>query len=288
MFRLWCILIGYACGLVSTAYIVGKVHGIDIREHGSGNAGTTNTLRVLGRRAGAIVLAGDVCKCLLAVFVCFLIFHNMEGYDSYKYLIRIYASAGTILGHNYPFYLKFRGGKGMACFVGMAIAFLYFPIYPGQIILFFAIFFLTHYVSLGSIFFGLGFFAQVVIFGTFGFFGLSPACLIELYSLVGALALLMIFQHRKNIVNLINRTEKKTFLGKKRERPEIYDEVEEGNDNESDDDSEDTDDAEEADDSADSKEKVSEGLTEEKTLKLSEEELEEIKEKTSSKEEELK
>ena len=128
MFRLWCVLIGYALGLVSTAYIVGKVHGIDIREHGSGNAGTTNTLRVLGRRAGAIVLAGDVCKCLMAVFVCWLIFHKMEGYDSYKYLIRIYASAGTILGHNYPFYLKFHGGKGMACFVGMAIAFLYFPI----------------------------------------------------------------------------------------------------------------------------------------------------------------
>jgi glycerol-3-phosphate acyltransferase PlsY len=286
MFRLWCVLIGYALGLVSTAYIVGKVHGIDIREHGSGNAGTTNTLRVLGRRAGAIVLAGDVCKCLVAVFVCWLIFHKMEGYDSYKYLIRIYASAGTILGHNYPFYLKFHGGKGMACFVGMAIAFLYFPIYPGQIILFFAIFLLTHYVSLGSIFFGLGFFAQVVIFGTFGFFGLQPAELIELYAVVGALALLLIFQHRSNIVKLINHTEKKTYLGKRREKPELRQEEEERAAEEARKAAEAKEQEDEEDKAKDSEEEPVIG-EEDKTLKLSEEDLEEIK-KSTSKEEETK
>ena len=71
MFRLWCLLIGYVLGSISVAYIVGKVRGIDIREHGSGNAGTTNTLRVLGRRAGAIVLAGDLLKCFIVYLTVF-------------------------------------------------------------------------------------------------------------------------------------------------------------------------------------------------------------------------
>ena len=117
MFRLWCLLIGYFLGSISVAYIVGKVRGIDLRDYGSGNAGTTNTLRVLGRRAGAIVLAGDLLKCFVAMIICWLIFKNQ--YPEMKYLVRIYAAAGAILGHDYPFYLKFHGGKGVACFVGM-------------------------------------------------------------------------------------------------------------------------------------------------------------------------
>ena len=67
MVRIYCLLIGYVFGLFQTAYIYGKLHGIDIREYGSGNAGTTNTLRVLGRKAGVIVLFGDIAKCILAV-----------------------------------------------------------------------------------------------------------------------------------------------------------------------------------------------------------------------------
>ena len=213
MFRLWCILIGYFLGSISVAYIVGKVRGIDIREHGSGNAGTTNTLRVLGRRAGAIVLAGDLLKCFVAMIVCWLIFKNR--YPEMKYLIRIYAAAGAILGHDYPYYLKFRGGKGVACFVGLA-AFFYPGIIPAQTVIFLGIFFLTHYVSLSSIFFGLGFITQIVIFGQFGFFGLTPVQLMELYIVAGSLVILGIFQHRKNIANLLNGMEKKTYLSKKK------------------------------------------------------------------------
>ena len=213
MFRLWCLLIGYFLGSISVAYIVGKVRGIDIREHGSGNAGTTNTLRVLGRRAGAIVLAGDLLKCFVAMIVCWLIFKNR--YPEMKYLIRIYAAAGAILGHDYPYYLKFRGGKGVACFVGLA-AFFYPGIIPAQTAIFLGIFFLTHYVSLSSIFFGLGFITQIVIFGQFGFFGLTPVQLMELYIVAGSLVILGIFQHRKNIANLLNGIEKKTYLSKKK------------------------------------------------------------------------
>ena len=218
MFRLWCLLIGYVLGSISVAYIVGKVRGIDIREHGSGNAGTTNTLRVLGRRAGAIVLAGDLLKCFIAMLICWLIFHN--SYPDMKYLIRIYAAAGVILGHDYPFYLKFHGGKGVASFVGLCAAF-YPGIIPAQTVIFIGIYVLTHYVSLSSIFFSLGLIAQVVIFGQLGFFGLTPAQLLELYIIAGSLVLLNIFQHRTNIANLINGCEKKTYLSKKKMPAEI-------------------------------------------------------------------
>ena len=218
MFRLWCILIGYFLGSISVAYIVGKVRGIDIREHGSGNAGTTNTLRVLGRRAGAIVLAGDLLKCFIAMIVCWLIFKN--SYPDMKYLIRIYAAAGTILGHDYPFFLKFKGGKGIACFVGM-IAFFYPGVIPAEVAIFFGIFLTTHYVSLSSIFLALGFLAQVVIFGQFGFYGLNATQLLEVYITVGVLVALCIFQHRKNLANLVNGVEKKTYLSKKKAPAEI-------------------------------------------------------------------
>ena len=74
MIRIVCILIGYAFGLFQTAYIYGKIKGIDIRKYGSGNAGTTNTLRVLGPKAGIIVLIGDMIKCILAVLFTTLLF----------------------------------------------------------------------------------------------------------------------------------------------------------------------------------------------------------------------
>ena len=108
----------------------------------------------------------------------------------------------------------------MASFVGLCAAF-YPGIIPAQTVIFIGIFVLTHYVSLSSIFFSLGFIAQVVIFGQLGFFGLSPAQLLELYIISGSLVMLNIFQHRKNIANLINGCEKKTYLSKKKMPAEI-------------------------------------------------------------------
>lgn len=110
MIRIVCLLIGYVCGLFQTSFIYGKMHGIDIRNYGSGNAGTTNALRVLGTKAGLIVFAGDVLKCILAVLLARLLF--AAGHPDMKYLYMLYAGAGAILGHNFPFYLHFKGGKG--------------------------------------------------------------------------------------------------------------------------------------------------------------------------------
>ena len=79
MIRVLCLVIGYVFGLFQTSYIIGKKHGIDIREHGSGNAGTTNMMRTLGRKAGLLTFAGDCIKCILAVVTVRLLFGKSHG-----------------------------------------------------------------------------------------------------------------------------------------------------------------------------------------------------------------
>jgi glycerol-3-phosphate acyltransferase PlsY len=108
--RIIALLIGYGFGLFQTGYLYGKSKGIDIRQQGSGNAGTTNSLRVLGWKAGIITFAGDLLKAVFAVLLVKLIFHGT------------YAGFGTVLGHNFPCYLQFRGGKGIACTTGVILA----------------------------------------------------------------------------------------------------------------------------------------------------------------------
>lgn len=216
--RVLCLLIGYGLGSISTSYLYGKARGIDVREHGSGNAGTTNTLRVMGRKAGAIVLAGDMLKTFFAILLTWLIFHWF--FPDMDYLLRIYTGAGVILGHDYPFYMKFKGGKGIACSGAMILSF-YWGIIPAEVVIFFGIFFLTHYVSLASIFMYLGFMVQLLIFGQSGFLGMSQPALIEMYIVAALLTALALFQHRENIKRLIKGEERKTILKKTKKDGEI-------------------------------------------------------------------
>ena len=99
--RLICLVVGYAFGMIQTAYFYGKMKGIDIRKHGSGNAGTTNTLRVLGPKAGFTVLFGDMLKCAIAVWLVGWILGGI--YPEHVYLFKIYTAFGAILGHDFPF-----------------------------------------------------------------------------------------------------------------------------------------------------------------------------------------
>ena len=115
--RIVCLLIGYGFGLFQTGYFYGKRNGIDIRKHGSGNAGTTNALRTMGKKAGAITLLGDCMKAVLAILLVTLIFQ--KGHPEEIMLLKLYAGAGCVLGHNFPFYMNFKGGKGIAASVGM-------------------------------------------------------------------------------------------------------------------------------------------------------------------------
>lgn len=213
MVRVICLIIGYVFGLFQTAYFYGKAHGIDIREHGSGNAGTTNTLRVLGTKAGLIVFAGDCLKCMAAVWLVRLIFGNT--YHSIIYLLCLYTGAGAILGHNYPFYLKFKGGKGIAATAGMVLSFHPWFILTG-VLLFFIPFFTLHYVSLGSLLVYAGLMIQLVICGQNGFFSeMTQGQLIEMYIVFGCLLVMAYWKHRENIKRLLHGNERKTYLFKK-------------------------------------------------------------------------
>lgn len=211
MERIYCLLIGYGLGLFQTAYLYGKLKGIDIREYGSGNAGTTNTLRVLGKKAGLIVLIGDICKTILAVVFCRLLFGDSK--PEMIYLLSLYAATGAILGHNFPFYLKFKGGKGIAATAGLILSF-HWMFAVIAIPLFFGTFFLTHFVSLGSLLVYAGFLIEIIIMGQKGVFGMSQAHLNEMYLLTFFLTAMAYYKHRSNIVRLIKGEERKTYLTK--------------------------------------------------------------------------
>ncbi|MCM1058142.1 MAG: glycerol-3-phosphate 1-O-acyltransferase PlsY [Firmicutes bacterium] len=214
MVRIICLAIGYVFGLIQTAYFYGKAHGIDIRQHGSGNAGTTNTLRVLGTKAGLIVFAGDCLKCMAAVWLVRLVFGNT--YHDIIYLLCLYTGAGAILGHNYPFYLNFKGGKGIAATAGMVLSFHPWFIITG-VLLFFIPFFTLHYVSLGSLLVYAGLMIQLVVVGQNGwlFQEMTQGQLIEMYIVFGCLLVMAYWKHRENIKRLLHGNERKTYLLKK-------------------------------------------------------------------------
>lgn len=213
MERIICLLIGYVLGLFQTAYFYGKAHGIDIRKYGSGNSGTTNALRVLGTKAGLIVLLGDCLKCIIAVVAARLLFG--ASHPDMVYLLCLYAAAGAILGHNFPFYMGFKGGKGIAATAGLILSFHPYFVVMG-VVVFFGIFFTTHYVSLGSLLVYAGFMIEMVVCGQLGVFeGMSQAQLYEMYAIAAFLTIMAYWKHRENIKRLLHGEERKTYLLKK-------------------------------------------------------------------------
>jgi len=209
MERLLCVVIGYLFGLIQTGYIYGKIKKIDIRKHGSGNAGTTNALRTLGWKAGVITFIGDCLKCVLAVTVVQFLFIQ----DPHQNLYAMYAGLGAVLGHNFPFYLKFKGGKGIASTAGLILAVnpIMFLIVA---VVFISIVLITQYVSLASIVIMILFVIMVVVKGQSGMLLLPNSDLYEYYAIAIVLALLAIWRHRANIKRLLNGTENKTDVRK--------------------------------------------------------------------------
>lgn len=191
-----CLLSGYAFGCVSTAYVVGKINHVDIRKYGSGNAGTTNALRTLGWKAGAITFLGDFLKAVIPIIV----FRNIIFKDvEYNQLLALYMGLGIVLGHCYPFWLGFKGGKGIAVTAGVMAAFdpLLIPFF---IVIFVAVVILTKYVSVGSMLISI----------------LLPVWILiryprELHMFILGLLYVAsaIFMHRANIKRLQNGTENK-------------------------------------------------------------------------------
>ena len=212
MIRVICLLIGYLFGLFQTSYFLGKMHHMDIREHGSGNAGTTNALRTMGKKAAAITLLCDCLKCVLAVWVIRLVFGKTQP-DMMSLLV-LYGAAGCVLGHNFPITMGFKGGKGIAASVGMVLAFDW-KLFLIAAVIFFALFFLFHYVSVSSLAAYLSTFIGTIVFGRMGCYHLEKAYRIELYVVMGALLLLAVYRHRENIQRLLKGTESKITFSKK-------------------------------------------------------------------------
>ena len=209
--RLICLLVGYVFGLFQTSYIIGKMHKTDIREHGSGNAGTTNALRTFGKKAGAMTLLGDCLKCVLAIVVVRLIFRNSAA--DVMPLLAIYAAAGCVLGHNFPIYLKFRGGKGIAASAGMLLA-LDWRVFLICAVIFIGLVAVTRYVSLGSMAAYVGALICFIAFGAAGSYGMDPSHVVEMNGIMALMTALAIYRHRANISRLMNGTENK--LGAKK------------------------------------------------------------------------
>ncbi|MBE5869746.1 MAG: glycerol-3-phosphate 1-O-acyltransferase PlsY [Lachnospiraceae bacterium] len=220
MIRIACLLFGYIFGLFQTSIILGKIKGVDVRKHGSGNAGTTNTLRVLGFKAGMIVLAGDILKCMIPILLVKIFLK--DGYGEMLWLLVFWTAAGVILGHNYPFYLKFKGGKGIATTAGLILS-MPWPFIAIEVLVFFGIFFTTHYVSLGSLCVYLVLLICTVLFGQIGWFDklalpVPQSVLWEMYILMAVLAAMAYWKHRANIGRLLRGEERKTYLFKKNEQ----------------------------------------------------------------------
>ena len=210
--RFIALAIGYVIGAFQTGYFYGKAHGIDIREHGSGNAGATNTLRTLGKTAGAITFLGD---CFKGVGAVLLVTHFFGAYFSGDpRILGLYAGLGAVLGHNFPFYLKFKGGKGIACTAG--IVFVLCPqAVPVCLATFVICFWLTRYVSLGSILMAALFMIQVIQFNIFGVLGVPAENILEYDILAVVFGTLAIWRHKANIGRLLNGTENKIGSKKK-------------------------------------------------------------------------
>ena len=207
--RLISILIGYVCGNFLSGYFYGKKHDVDIRKSGSGNIGTTNTLRTLGKKAGLLALIGDSLKAIIASVIVYFIYRNTDA--SSIQLLMLYAGFGAILGHDFPFFMKFKGGKGIATSFGMII--ICFPqTLPICAIAFFGAVFATRFVSLGSILAAIAFGVQAIVMGYMGLLWYEGVELYEAVIIAVIIAVCAIVQHRSNIVRLINGNENKISL----------------------------------------------------------------------------
>jgi glycerol-3-phosphate acyltransferase PlsY len=201
----------YLIGSIPTAVWVSKgVFGMDIREYGSGNAGATNTFRVLGPKAGSFVMLVDMLKGVMAVRLSYLV----EFYQSPEHLtalvnLQIGLGLAAVVGHIFPIWAGFRGGKGIATLFGLVLAIQ--PLVALCCVgVFLLILFLTRYVSLSSIIASIAF--PILILYIFN----EPEVFYRIFAI--AVALLVVLTHQKNIFRLLNGNENKVPLFKHRDR----------------------------------------------------------------------
>ncbi|MEO5991233.1 MAG: glycerol-3-phosphate 1-O-acyltransferase PlsY [Ferruginibacter sp.] len=203
------IIIAYLIGSIPTALIISKhFFNIDIREYGSGNMGATNTFRILGSKFGTIVMIGDMLKGVFAVALySFLPYYLTNEFDRTNFMLGLGIAA--VVGHIYPIWAQFKGGKGVATLFGMVLAIQ--PVVALNCVgVFLAVLFLTRYVSLSSIIAGVA----------------LPICVLWIYNekevfyrvFAVAVAALVVLTHQKNISRLLKGNESRVPILKHRDR----------------------------------------------------------------------
>jgi glycerol-3-phosphate acyltransferase PlsY len=203
------IIVAYLIGSIPTAVWVSKYFfGIDIREYGSGNAGATNTFRVLGSRWGSFVMLVDVMKGVVATSLYLLLPHYLTN-ELHQTNFMLGLGIASIIGHIFPIWANFKGGKGVATLLGMAVAIQ--PIVAACCIaVFLTVLFLTRFVSLSSILAGIAFMVFILFV-----FNEQPT----FYRIFAVLvALMVVLTHQKNITRLLNGTENKIPILRHRDR----------------------------------------------------------------------
>lgn len=211
------IVLAYFCGSIPFGYLAGKCKGIDLREHGSGNIGATNAIRVLGKKWGIPVFICDFCKGYLPVWVAASFLPQDVSFDLRSTMI-VLTGVFAVLGHTYTCWLKFKGGKGVATAAGVLTALV-----PGAaavvILVWLVVFLLTRYVSLSSILAAFCF--PFVTLYRFHYFSSSPAPEGSLPYVVFSIVigLLVILKHLSNIKRLLAGTESRAFSKKNHTSP---------------------------------------------------------------------
>lgn len=203
------VIVAYLLGSIPTAIWYGEAYfGVDVRKHGSGNAGATNTFRVLGKRAGTIVLLIDAIKGWMATSLALMMYygHLIDWADCQN--LKLLFGFMAVLGHIFPVFSKFKGGKGVATLLGMVMS-----VHPEAalvcMMIFFLVFISFHYVSLGAIIASLAF-PVLLLLKTFG----QENSLVIVFGFL--LFGMIVITHRKNIVKLLKGQENKMFLRKKK------------------------------------------------------------------------
>lgn len=204
----------YLIGSIPTAVWYGQGYfGIDIRQYGSGNAGATNTFRVLGKRAGTIVMLVDVLKGYTAAILSTLLWHADVITTNEILTFKIVFGLVAVIGHLYPVFADFKGGKGVASLLGMILA-----IHPEMAAVCIGIFLLvviaSQYVSLGSIMAALSFPVLLLL----RIFGEKEPPLLIVFGFV--IFLMVVFTHQKNIGRLLRGQENRTVLIRLRKKRE--------------------------------------------------------------------
>lgn len=205
-FHLLAIFAAYLMGSIPSAVWIGKAfYKTDVRQYGSGNAGATNTFRVLGRKPSITVLILDALKGFFAVWI-FSDMTPLNHKDDIFTMFQLALAVAVTIGHIFPVFANFRGGKGVATLMGVIIA-LHWQAALLSIAIFLIVFLLTGYVSLGSMIAGISF-----PFHLFIFFRPEPLPLIH-FSMI--IAIVVLFTHQKNIERLLRKEENRVPVRRK-------------------------------------------------------------------------